>query len=214
VFHLLINMLFFYWFGATLEAMYGSREFLLFYLSAAITASLAFIGLDLATSGSAPMIGASGAVMAVTMLFAIHYPRHVIYVMLIIPIEVRFLVLLYVIFDLHPVLLALAGDRQVSGVAHAAHLGGLAFGFLYWRFGWRLETLVERVRMPHWDRVVGSRRHVRLHKPSAMDDAGDDVDEQLDLVLQKIHDQGEDSLSAAERQVLLTASRRYRDRKR
>ncbi len=147
-------MLFFYWFGSTLEVMYGSREFLLFYLSAALTASLAFVGLDLITGGAAPMIGASGAVMGVTMLFAIHYPRHVIYVMLIIPIEVRWLVCLYVIFDLHPVLLALAGDRQFTGVAHAAHLGGLAFGFLYWKRGWRLEPLIQALA----DAPLGSDR--------------------------------------------------------
>jgi membrane associated rhomboid family serine protease len=31
VFHILFNMLLLYWFGCTLESMYGSREFLLFY---------------------------------------------------------------------------------------------------------------------------------------------------------------------------------------
>ena len=35
LFHILFNMLFLYWFGCTLEGMYGEREFLLFYLAAA-----------------------------------------------------------------------------------------------------------------------------------------------------------------------------------
>src|SRR5262249_21647442 len=53
---------------------------------------------------------------------------------------------LYVIFDLHPVLLALAsGQPTFTGVAHAGHLGGLAFGFLYYKSGVRLETPFERV---------------------------------------------------------------------
>ena len=47
-------MLFLYWFGCTIEAMYGSREFLLFYLAAAVVAGLAFVGLDLYTGSSAP----------------------------------------------------------------------------------------------------------------------------------------------------------------
>src|SRR5439155_4260942 len=34
IFHILFNMLFLYWFGCTLESMYTSREFLLFYLAA------------------------------------------------------------------------------------------------------------------------------------------------------------------------------------
>src|SRR2546430_1200371 len=36
IFHILLNMLFLYWFGCTVESMYGAREFLLFYLTAAL----------------------------------------------------------------------------------------------------------------------------------------------------------------------------------
>lgn len=45
--HILFNMLGLIWFGITLEHMYGDREFLLFYLTAAILSGLAFVGLDL-----------------------------------------------------------------------------------------------------------------------------------------------------------------------
>ena len=209
VWHLLFNMLFLYWFGMSLESMYGSREFLLFYLTAAIIASLAYVGLDLATGGSAPAIGASGAVMAVTMLYAIHYPRTVIYVMLIIPVEVRWLVLFYVIFDLHPVLLALAGDRMFTGVAHAAHLGGLAFGFIYWKLDLRLEAYVDRLRFPRWDRVIGPRRAFRVYRPT-QDDVQTELNAQVDEILRKLHDHGEASLTDSERQILVAASRRYK----
>ena len=41
IFHIVFNMLFLYWFGCTLEMMYGWREFLLFYLAAAVFAALA-----------------------------------------------------------------------------------------------------------------------------------------------------------------------------
>jgi membrane associated rhomboid family serine protease len=212
IWHLLFNMLFLYWFGLTLESMYGSREFLLFYLSAAIVASLAYVGLDLLTGESLPAIGASGAVMAVTMLYAIHYPRSVIYIMFVIPVEVRWLVVLYVIFDLHPVLLALAGDHMVTGIAHAAHLGGLAFGFLYWRFDLRLAPLMDRLRMPRWNRLFGPRREFQVFRPTR-DDVEDDVDAQVDDILRKIRDQGEASLSRREQEILISASRRYQNRK-
>src|SRR5205814_3645274 len=39
VFHIVFNMLFLYMFGCTLESMYGSREFLLFYLVGAVVAA-------------------------------------------------------------------------------------------------------------------------------------------------------------------------------
>src|SRR5204863_317405 len=60
------------------------------------------------------------------------------------PIEIRWLMLFYLIYDLHPVLLALSGDRFSTGIAHAAHLGGLAFGFAYAKFDWRLEPILNR----------------------------------------------------------------------
>lgn len=211
--HILFNMLFLYWFGVTLEAMYGQREFLLFYLAAAIVASLAYVALDLATGGSMPAIGASGAVMGVTMLFAIHYPRHIILVMYIIPLEVRWLVVLYVIFDLHPVLLALAGHPQRTGIAHAAHLGGLAFGFLYWKFNLRLAPFTQRLRLPRWDRTFGSRRGLRVHEPSRRN-PDRKLDSQVDDILRKIHEQGEASLTDRERETLTAASKRYQERKR
>src|SRR5262249_40287491 len=59
--HIFFNMLCLYWFGGTLETMYGGREFLLFYLTAAVVAGLAFVGLDLHTGSSVPGIGAVGA---------------------------------------------------------------------------------------------------------------------------------------------------------
>jgi membrane associated rhomboid family serine protease len=211
IWHLVFNMLFLYWFGKTLETMYGSREFLLFYLTAAVVASLCFIGLDLVTRESIPAIGASGAVMAVVMLYAIWYPRQRIFIWFFFPIEIRWLVAFYVIFDLHPVLLALAGTPLPTGIAHAAHLGGLAFGYIYWRQGLRLEKYWERLPRIRWDRLVGPRRKIRLFVPPKEPVSSED-EEKLDAVLQKILKQGEASLSDEDREVLRSASERYRKR--
>ncbi len=63
IWHILFNMLLLYWFGTRLETMYGSREFLLFYLVATVCSSLAYIGLARYTGSITPAIGASGAVM-------------------------------------------------------------------------------------------------------------------------------------------------------
>src|SRR5262245_17561183 len=143
--HILLNMVLLYWFGTRLENMYGSREFLLFYLMAALCGSIAYVALAYYTGSSVPAIGASGAVMGVMMLYAIYYPFETVLLFWILPIPIWALLSLYVIFDLHPVLLALASGQQVfTGVAHAGHLGGLAFGFLYYKSGVRLETPFER----------------------------------------------------------------------
>src|SRR5699024_6909026 len=122
-----------YWCGVTLETMRGTREFTLFYFAAILVAALAHVGLELYSGSSVPAIGASGAVMAVAMLYTCHFPYQTILLFWIIPVQIRWLMILYVILDLHPVLLVLAGEPNQSGVAHAAHLGGLAFGFFYWQ---------------------------------------------------------------------------------
>ncbi len=213
IWHILFNMLFLYWFGKTLESMYGSREFLLFYLASAVSAALCHIGLDLFTHESTRAIGASGAVMGVVMLYAIHYPRKQILVFMVFPIEIRWVVALYVIYDIHPVLLALAGTPSYSGVAHAAHLGGLAFGYAYWRFGLRLENYwarLRRLRMPRW---FGSRRHIHFYEPP-QEETQDSLNVLVDKILQKIHEQGDDSLTDVERDVLKMASEKYAGRRR
>ena len=75
VWHILFNMLFIGWWGTTLERMYGTREFVLFYLTAAMASGLAFLGLSWLQGDPTPAIGASGAVMAIMASYAIFFPR-------------------------------------------------------------------------------------------------------------------------------------------
>lgn len=210
IFHILLNMICLYWFGGTLETMYGSREFLLFYLTAAVVAGLAFVGLDLYTGSSIPGIGASGAVMAVMMLYTMHFPYETICIFWFFPVQMRWVMAFYLIFDLHPVLLALSGDQFFTGIAHAAHLGGLVFGFLYSKFDWRLEPLVDRVTSLHWR--TRSRPRLRLLKFPDRETEPSQNESRVDELLQKIHEQGETSLSPDERELLRDESERIRNR--
>lgn len=211
VWHILFNMLFLYWFGMTLESMYGGREFLLFYLFAAVFSGITTVALDLYLGSDIPAVGASGSIMAVVMLYAIHYPRALIRIWFI-SIEMRWLVCLYLLFDLYPVLLALAGDQLFTGIAHAGHLGGLAFAVLYWRSGVRLERFWERVTKGGRDAKRQARRlwgtYPKIARPSPEQDQ-DVVDE----ILAKVHESGIDSLTSEERRILEEASNRLRKRR-
>ena len=214
VWHIVFNMALLWWWGKTLEGMYGSKEFLCFYLVAAVAASLAFMGLELVTGTQHSMLGASGAVFAVVMLYAVHFPRDRIYIFFILPIEVRWLVFLYAIFDLHPVLKQLSGDGSIDGVAHAAHVGGLAFGFLYWKFQWHVSSCLTGLdRLRFWfKRRVGAGRQLKVVRADD-DDLPADLDAQVDELLAKIHEHGESSLTEDERRVLKVASERLRSRR-
>jgi membrane associated rhomboid family serine protease len=207
IWHIVFNMLLLYWFGSRLERMYGSREFLLFYLAAAVASSLAYVALAFYTHSYIPAIGASGAVMGVMMLYTIFYPFETVLLFWFLPVPICVLLGAYVIFDLHPVLLSLSGDRIYTGIAHAGHLGGLAFGFLYWKLGVRLEAPFERAG-------VRRRRPVRRPQarpaPAPADTYADSLDDQVDQVLRKISEHGQASLTPEEREVLVKASARYR----
>jgi membrane associated rhomboid family serine protease len=209
--HILFNMLLLAWFGQRLERMYGSTEFLLFYLAAAVCASLAYVGLAYYGGSKVPSIGASGAVMGVMMLYVIYYPFEQFLLFWFIPVPLWALLSVYVLYDLHPVLMALAGDRMMfTRVAHASHLGGLAFGFLYWRFGWKLEPIYDRIRRAapaHTAKVPRMRAIIPF--PERDDNLSDRVDE----ILKKISEHGKESLTDEERDILIEASAKYRGSK-
>jgi membrane associated rhomboid family serine protease len=208
--HILFNMLLLYWFGQRLERMYGSTEFLLFYLAATVCASAAYVALAYYGGSKIPAIGASGAIMGVMMLYVIYYPYEQFLLFWFIPVPLWVLMSFYILYDLHPVLLALAGDRMFTGVAHAAHLGGLAFGFLYWRFGWRLEPILDRTGL-----VAPRRKATPFRKPAILPfprlDNG--LADRVDEILKKVSEQGKESLTAEELDILIQAGEKYRGTK-
>jgi membrane associated rhomboid family serine protease len=209
VWHIVLNMLIFWFFAPTLERMYGTREFAWFYMMGAVAAGLAFIGLEMFLGKLNPVIGASGAVMAVLMLYAIHYPRQVIRIWGIIPIEVRWIVGFYLIVDLFPVLSSIGGRVDNDAVAHSAHLGGLAFGYLYFKFQWRFERMFGSFRASSEGRAARraiAKGNLKLYQPP------DNLDEEVDRILEKISQSGEASLTDEERETLKAASHRYKKR--
>jgi membrane associated rhomboid family serine protease len=130
--HLLFNMFGVYMFGADLERVWGSRRYLTFYLVSAIAAAIAQLSVSGLTGAAYPTVGASGAVFGLLLGFAMVFPRRMV-VPLFPPIPMR-----------APIFVALYGGLELvlgvtgtqAGVAHFAHLGGMAGGYLmlrYWR---------------------------------------------------------------------------------
>jgi len=80
-----------------------------------------------------PVVGASGAIYGLLVAFAMYFPTRVIYMniffIFFFPIQAKYFV---IIMGLISFLSSLGGG---SGVSHLAHLGGLAVGYLYLRWG-------------------------------------------------------------------------------
>lgn len=212
LFHILFNMLFLWWFGPRLESIYGSREFVVFYLTSIVLSAIAFAGMDLITGDPTPMLGASGGVMAVVTLYACHFPRQIIYLMFVIPIELRWMVLLFAIYDLHPLILEIQNNGTADNVAHAAHLGGMAFGYLYFKKSMRLDGFLGG--LTNWWKVKRSGfKVVGAPDEGRLDRRTQKLEAEMDALLAKISRDGESSLSRSERKTLEKVSRELRNRR-
>lgn len=127
--HIFFNMLGLVFFGPRLEDRLGSADFLKLYLWGGIGGAV----LSFVFAPEYAVVGASAAVYAVLMGFAVFWPRERVYIYGILPVEAWLLVGGFVVLS---IMLGVGGDR--SGTAHFAHLGGLVTGFVFLRWrDWR-----------------------------------------------------------------------------
>jgi membrane associated rhomboid family serine protease len=221
LFHIVFNMVVLWWFGTDVEDLYGPREFLAFYLVSAVFAGVSFVvGSFLGVPGT-HALGASGAVTAVLVLCALHYPSRVIWVFWLLPIPIWLFVLFSVGRDLYGLLISLRQPEMADNIAVAAHLGGAAFAYVYYKRQWRLSGLWPPLRS-WWRQRSRPRLRVyrdEVHAPRvvAKTPAGGEVDEhleaKLDAVLEKVAQHGQDSLTDKERQILFRASEVYKKKR-
>lgn len=130
--HLFFNMFALWMFGAQLERLWGSSPYAAFVLIGIIGAGLAQQTVSAVTGNPNPTVGASGGVYAVLLGFGMMFPNRMMMLLIPpIPMKAKYLVLIFGALELY---LGVTGSAQ--GVAHFAHLGGMATGLVmiqYWR---------------------------------------------------------------------------------
>lgn len=132
--HLFFNMFGLWMFGRVIEEVWGQRRFLIFYLVCIVGAGITqLLTLALFSPGQPhPTVGASGAVFGILLAFGMMFPNaRVMLLFPPIPMTAKWLVIGYGGLELF-----FGVTGTASGVAHFAHLGGMAFGFaliMYWR---------------------------------------------------------------------------------
>ncbi len=125
-FHLFFNMLALFFFGTPIEKKAGTNEFVLYYLTAGTLSGVFSFAVYVMTGEYLTvLIGASGAIFAVLLLYAVLYPRSVIFLWGILPIPAPLLILGYGIVELIGIF------SSYDGVAHLTHFIGLVIGWLY-----------------------------------------------------------------------------------
>jgi len=146
--HIFFNMFALWMFGNTLENIWGSKRFLLFFIVCGLGAGLCqelvqyiqYVATDLAQYENVnignqliPMadylnawntVGASGAVYGLLLAFGMLFPNSRIYLYFLFPIKAKWFVIAYAVIEL------VSGFLSSGNVAHFAHLGGMLFGLI------------------------------------------------------------------------------------
>jgi len=134
--HLILNMFIIWMFGTPLESVWGSNRFLNYYFVCGFGGAL----LSFLFSFNTTVIGASGAGYGILLAYAILFPYAEIYVWGLLPVRARTLVIFMTIIEFA------SGFSRGDGVAHFAHLGGMAAGFLYLRGGRHMRRFFQKIR--------------------------------------------------------------------
>lgn len=222
--HLFFNGLGIWMFGRPIEAAFGGRRMLGLWMAGGLVGGLLQLGISAAFPNqfSPDVVGASAGLMTFLAIFCRLEPDARILLALIVPVPARFLfyfsVGVAVFFIVVP---------SRDGVAHAAHLGGLLFGWFWVQAGYhRGESLWDRLSEAwhRWNQQRQTSRPVsraaegKIIKPSFRSDSAPTPAKELsdaefmarevDPILDKIARDGINSLTAAERQTLEAARKK------
>ncbi len=240
--HIILNMFMLWMFGAVVENIWGSKRYLFYYIFCGIGAGLCqelaqycqylakgLADYELVNIGTATIsteqylnlwttVGASGAIYSLLLAFGMMFPNEKMFIIPIpFPIKAKWIIFGSIAIEFF---LGLSGGGD--GVAHMAHLGGMAFGFLlilHWR---RQANDYRSSRSTQFFSNMQQRWHNNQVKRSQVKHShGDNPDwdynakkratqEEIDRILDKIRKSGYDSLTKDEKQTLFDQSKHDR----
>jgi len=213
--HILGNSWVIYVFGREVESILGGRKFLALMISSGILGGVfqvfvAFVWpqyfgahMEGFRFFSGEVVGASACAFGLVAAYAMFFPERELTMLLlfIIPVHMRAKTLL-----IGSAVLAVTGfafpNVIMPGVAHAAHLGGMAMGWFF----------VRKILQGDWSRLGGALRPAEKRRSSQLKTTSADEnpesgysEEQVNAILDKISAQGIQSLSRREREILESA---------
>lgn len=206
VIHLLLNMLWLYWFGMFLSDIFSGRRIMSLYLAGGIVGAVTFMACGYllpAVGTSGVLIGSSASVLAIVVSCALLMPDREIGLMFIGGIRIKWIALVMIILDFINI-----GTGNTGG--HLAHLGGALTGVAF------ALHLRYRSALAH-SRPANPSAPLRRPSPGVADPASasssplDGSDEAvMDMLLDKIRHSGFSSLSSRERERLTEISSNLR----
>ncbi|OQB63241.1 MAG: Rhomboid family protein [Bacteroidetes bacterium ADurb.Bin145] len=214
IWHILFNMLWFYWFGKIFLEYLDQRKLVAVYLLGGISGAIVYVAsfnIFPAFTGmvsDSVAIGASASVMAVVIAAAAYVPDYTIILFLLGRIKIKYVAL--AIFILTSFM-----DFSVNSGGKLAHIGGAFFGLLYilnLRKGRDIGKGFNKI-IDFFATIFKPRKKLKVSykKPATDYDYNKikaDHQERINQILDKISKGGYDSLTKEEKELLFSESQK------
>ncbi len=202
IFHFLGNMIGLFFLGRMLMGIVGSRQTLRIYLLGGLAGGFVQVLYNIFVGPDGNIIGASGSVLAILAATATLIPHQSFRLLLffVLPVTMTLRTMAFVVIGIDVITLLLTFSGQTGGVALFAHFGGMLFGWLWIRNGFGSRSSKARKKKPK--KGFG----IRILRDETDSEKEPFVTDDVDAILDKINEQGFQSLTDDERKKLEKSS--------
>ena len=208
IMHIVFNMIVLNFAGRLFMTYFTAKQLFGLYVLSAIFAGISYVLVFYLLNISAPIIGASAAIMAILVAVTTYYPLMQIRLLIIGNVKLWHITAVIIIVDLMQL-------RSGNMGGHISHLSGALFGFIFIKLlqnGTDLSKVVARV-LDFFANIFKKKTstpfkkvHKNYQKPveksSSKIIAKDKSQQQIDEILDKISQSGYDSLTKEEKEFL------------
>ncbi len=206
--HIMMNMLFLFWFGRIIENLIGESKLMALYVYGGLTgAFLALIAALTPISDAGLLVGASGAVNAIMFAAVTLAPDYTFRLLFLGEIKIKYIALAKFLLDLIYI------NASINAAGSICHIGGALFGIYFisrLKQGKDLSVGFNRLFLSwSFPRVKAFRKKTAYKsavKPNQQKTASKISQKKIDAILDKISSSGYQSLTQEEKEYLFAAS--------
>jgi membrane associated rhomboid family serine protease len=205
--HIFFNLLALWMFAGELELVWGRTKFIRYYMLSGLGAGLFIAFMNyiafLKYGSSAVTIGASGAIYAILLAYAVLWPNREVLLYFLIPVKIKYLVIAFGLMEFFGTLSSSSGTG--GNISHIGHLGGIISGFI-------LIKLMRRPAVSGQNKISffeNLNKKNRLNAKKKVIDNRIEAKRIIDELLGKIARSGMSSLTPDEKKKLEWARKHY-----